>query len=150
MLTGFERNGVERVPPLVSHFDGLVGLGLASHGVPLLVRVLYNLADVLRVESVHDVEKIFTVGHTPLSHLFREVLHERRVVLEHRPQVAHGEFVVQRDIDPADLVKSKQRLFIGEHFLEEIFVDHVLRRNVKLHCSSVSSVRKSHLQFSLK
>ena len=61
-LTGLERNGVECVPPLVGHFDGLVGLGLASHRVPLLIRVLYNLFHVLRVESVHDVEKVFSVG----------------------------------------------------------------------------------------
>ena len=62
LLTGFERNGVERVPPLISHFDGLIGLSLSSHGVPLFVRMLYNFLDVLRIESVHNVKKVLTVG----------------------------------------------------------------------------------------
>ena len=62
MLTGLERNRVERIPPLISHFDGFVGYGLTSHGISLLVRMLYELLHVLWMESVHDVEQVFAVG----------------------------------------------------------------------------------------
>jgi len=124
---------MKSVPPLVGHFDGLVGLGLASHGVALLVRVLDYIRDVLRVERVHDIKGVLAVGQPTRSHLCREEPHELRVVLEHRPQLAHRELVVQRHIDPADLVEPEQRLLAGEDCLEEVFVNHVLRRKIQLH-----------------
>ena len=121
---------MESIPPLVSHFDGFVCLGFASHGVALLVCVLDDLRDVLRVERVHDVKGILALGKPTRSHLCREEPHELFVVFEHRPQFAHREFIVQWYIDTADLVESEQKLIAREDCLEEIFVDHVFRRKI--------------------
>ena len=87
----------------------------------------------LWLQRVEDVEEVLSIRSATLSHLAREVLHEFCVVLHHRPQTYHRQFIIEWHVDPLDLIESQKSLLIFEHFFEEVFVEHVVGWKVKLH-----------------
>jgi len=95
--------------------------------------MLYKTLQVSWLKRVQNIEEVFSVRYTALSHLRWEVQHELFIVLQHWPDVAYRKFIIQRHIDSGDLVESQQGLIFTQHFLQKIFVHHVLRRQVKLH-----------------
>ena len=129
-LTGNERHGVEGVPPLVRNFDRFSGLGVIRHGVSLLVCMPNNFLHIKRVQRVQNIEEIFAIRYASFGQLLREVLHELHVFLRHRPEFDHGKFVKERHIYEANLFQLEKLLFFCEDFFEEVFVHHVLRRQV--------------------
>ena len=46
------------------------------------------------LERIENVEEVFSVRYTALSHLRREVQHELFVVLHHRPDIPDRKFIV--------------------------------------------------------
>ena len=95
--------------------------------------MLDQTLQVSRLKRVQYIEEVFSFRYTALSHLRWEVQHELFIVLQHWPDIPNRKFIVQRYIDSGDLFESQQGLIFSQHFLQKIFVHHVLRRQVKLH-----------------
>ena len=132
-LTGNKSAGVEGVPPMVGDFYKLFCHSFALRRVPLVVCVFNDLLQVVGLESVKQVEEVLPIRHTSLSQLLWEVSHELLIRLKHRPQLDDRKLVVLRNRDPGNLIQTQKRLFFSKDLFEEIFVEHPVWRQVKLH-----------------
>ena len=87
-LTCKIRHGLELLLPELGDFYGLLLHVLAAAGHPLLVRVLHDVLEVLRVQGVEDVEEVLSWRSLILCEFSREKRRESRVLLELGPDVA--------------------------------------------------------------
>ena len=131
-LTGHIRHGGQLLCPEFRHLDGLLLHGLAGGGVALFVGVRHDLAEVVRVHGVEDVEEVLARRSLVLGVLVGEVAVHGVVLLELRPQRLRGQLLVVRHFDGVDLVILEQLLPAGQHLLEEVLVDERLGRQVEL------------------
>ena len=92
-----------------------------------------QLLEVLSVESVEHVEEVVAIWNSILCHLCRKESHELLVLLQHWPDLDHSQLIVERHTDSLDLIESKQFFVVSEDFFEEIFVEHILGRQIQLH-----------------
>ena len=124
VLTGEVRHSFQLLLPELCDLDGL-GLGAVGAGAhALLVGVGHDLGEVLRVEGVEDVEKVVSRRPLALWVSGREVPHELCVLGELGPEIPHRELVVPGHLDGGHLGLPQQELLPGQHFLEEVLVDH--------------------------
>ena len=82
---------------------------------------------------VHYVPKILSVRKAALRKMIREVLRQLWVVFHERIDVFDGKLVVDWHVDVADLVDFEQLFQPAEDLLEEVFIEHRVRRHIKLH-----------------
>ena len=125
VLTTDEGNRRQGVPPLVGDVDGLVLLGFPGACIALFLRVLDELLQIAALVAVKDVVKVRSVGAAPLAHLVREVPHELFVGLEHGPEPQDRDLIIERHVDPLDLVEMQEGFLFGQDLLEEVLVNHV-------------------------
>ena len=64
---------MESTPPSLRDLHGLLGIGLSSSRVALLFSKLDNCLGILRVQSVHDVEKVGAIYLPPFRKAIRNV-----------------------------------------------------------------------------
>ena len=86
------------------------------------------------LERVQDVEEVLPPQITALGQDVGEVHHEVVVALELVEEVDHAELIVLGHDHEVDVAQWHQLLPVGEDLLEEVLVDHGLRRHVQLHC----------------
>ena len=132
-LTGDERHRSQLLPPLVRDLDRLDGLRLRFRRVALRLGVLDELLDVVGVDCVYNIPEVLSVGHSPLWQLAGKEPHDFPIFLHHRPKRGHSQLVVERHVHAVDFIKRHELLLFFEDFFEEVFVHHVLRRQVQLH-----------------
>ena len=94
---------------------------------------------VFRVYSVEDVKKVVPGRTLADGILVGEVLGELRVFVKHGPQVLDRKLVVVRDPDCLHLRLFEKHFLATKNFLEEVFVDDILLRQVILHCKTVKN-----------
>ena len=95
--------------------------------------VLDQLLHVLFLKSVQNVPEVLSVWHSSLRQFAWKEPHEVLVFLHHGPKREHRQLVVERNVYALDFVQLQKVLLFSEDFFEEVFVHHVLRRQVKLH-----------------
>ena len=134
-FTGQVRHGLELLLPELRHLDGLLLHGLAGGGVTLLVGVGHDLAQVVGVHGVEDVEEVLTRRPFVLGVLVGEVAVHGGIVFELRPQCLRGQLLVMRNFDGVDLVLLEQLLPASQHILEEVLVDEWLWWQIELETS---------------
>ena len=130
VLTTDEGNRRQGIPPLVGDVDGLVLLGFPGACIALFLCVLDQLLKIAALVAVENVEKVRFVGTPPLAHLVREVPHEVPVGLHHGPEPLNRELIIERHLDPFDLVEMQEGFLFGQDLLEEVLVNHVLANGV--------------------
>ena len=81
-----------------------------------------DLFQVLRVDSIEDVEEVFTVGTFIIRILVLEVNVELIIILESRPHLVYRELIKVRYIDVVHLILLQQKLLILEDFTKKVFV----------------------------
>ena len=92
----------------------------------------HDLAEVVRVQGVEDVEEVVPWWALTFWVLVGEVLHHGGVLGELGIQGLDGELFVLRHPDLLDLRLLEQVLLAREDLLEKVLVDHRLRREVEL------------------
>ena len=105
---------------------------LARRGHPLLVGVLHDLRQVVRVQRVEDVEEVLPRRTLVLRVLVRKVRQEDGVLLELGIERLHRQLVVVRDLDRRDGRLLVELLLPGEDVLQEVLVDEAFGRQVEL------------------
>ena len=105
-------------------------LALGRH--PLLVGMLEDLGEVVRIERVQHVEEILPRGALALRVLVREVRHEVCVLDEHGIQVLDAELIVSGDLYVVDLRLFEQLLLAAQDLLEKVLIDYCLIREIEL------------------
>ena len=74
------------------------------------------------MDSIEDVEEVFTVGTFIIRILVLEVNVELIIILESRPHLVYREFIKVRYIDVVHLILLQQKLLILEDFTKKVFV----------------------------
>ena len=97
--------------------DRFTSYVVVSITISLLERVSYDHLDIVRPESVQDVEKVVSIGLSPLWVLVRQVLHDERVVLDLRVDLLNRQLVILRHTDHLDLRHLEQFLLLSEYLL---------------------------------
>ena len=95
--------------------------------------VLDQFLHVVCVEGVHNVPEVLSVGHSSLRQLAWKEPHEGLVVLHHGPKRGHSQLIVEGNVYASDFVQRQKVLLFFQDFFEEVFVHHVLGRQVQLH-----------------
>ena len=85
--------------------------------MPLLFCVPNDSFCVLRIQSVHDIEKVSSIELSALREAVWKEHHELRFLLHHWKKVLEGELVVERNVDGLHLVHSKQGLLLHQNIL---------------------------------
>ena len=91
-----------------------------------------QLLKIVSLTSIEYVEEILSVRNSTLRHFCWKVLHQLLVAFHHRPQIDDCEFVVERNTNSFDFTQSKEFLLVDQDLFEEIFIEHVLGRQIKL------------------
>ena len=86
--------------------------------------MVYALLQVLRVQSCQDIEEILSWRSFVLVVSIREILLERRILLEHRIDSADRQLIVVRDLHVHHLALLHELLFTGQNVLQKVLVDH--------------------------
>ena len=105
-------------------------LTLGRH--PLLVGVVHDLLEVVRIQGVEDIEEVLARWSLAGWVLVRKVGQEDRVLLELRIELLDGELIVVGHVDVLHLDLLEQLLLADQDILEEVLVDEALRRQIKL------------------
>ena len=126
--------------------DGLVLHLFPIRCASLQVRVVDDLAEVVRHLRVQDVEKIFTGWSLAFGINGWEVPQDISIFLHVGPKILDGEFIVMRHRDELHLRLVEQILFAGQHRLQEVFVDDVLWRQIVLYCRGVRQEANQYLR----
>ena len=95
-----------------------------------LVCVLEDLIEVVWIQRIEDIVEVLAARSLVRWEDVREVLTERRIVLELGPQVLNGELIVGERMDLLDECLLEEQLLVREHQLEEVLIDLILRGQV--------------------
>ena len=137
LLTLHVRKLVELLKPVFADLDDGVGILTLIRQTPVVVGGRDELLSVLRIERVHHVVEVSPIRPTAFGQLFREVLHEVRVVLELWVEGVDTELVELGHVDHLDVDEVQQLLLLSEDHPEEVLVDHGVGRHVELHCQKL-------------
>ena len=94
-------------------------------------------SNVLRLESVQDVEEVLSSRVATLGQGVREVLHELGVTFHLLLEVLDAELIELRHHYEVDVLQRHELLLVGKDHLQEIPVDHGIRRDVQLDCNEL-------------
>ena len=98
----------------------------------LFAGVQHDLAQIIWVECVQDVEKVVPGRRLPSWVFIWEVRHEVAVLLQLRVQGLHADLLIMRNFNEFDIGLLHQLLLPNEDVLQEVLVDQALRRQVEL------------------
>ena len=132
VLTGEVRHLSQLFGPVLGDLDALLLHLLTLRRHPLLGRVLHQLAEVVGVQRVEDVEEVITRWALALREFVRDVRHEDLVALELRVDVLHRQFIIVRHLDRRHRLLLEQLLLAREHFLEEVLGEDALIWKIEL------------------
>ena len=105
LLTSEELDCVQLLPPVVGDLDAaVVGLALAGFE-SLAVGMEDEFSNIVRVESIQDVEVVGAIRLTALGESIRQEALELGIIFELLLQILYAEFVEPGDIDPLDIRK---------------------------------------------
>ena len=92
-----------------------------------------ELSDIVLVQSVKYVPKVFSVRLSAFRQVVWKVQHEIFVVLHHGPELLYGKLVEDRHIYELNFLEFQQLLcYSSENFLKKILVIHCMLRYIKL------------------
>ena len=103
--------------------------------MPLFFCILHQGTGVLGIQGVYDVEEVLPVHLPPGRERVGEVAHEIGFSCHHGAEILNTQLVVEWDVDELYLREWHERFPFSQNFLEEVLVDHDLRRNVELNCT---------------
>ena len=146
VLTGQVRHGLELFLPEGTDVDRLVLHFLSVCGHPLFVGVEDDLGEVLWHLGVHDVKKVLARRTFAFRIHGGEVSEKLGVLLDLGPQILDGKLVVVGHGDEPHLRLGEQVLVFAEHRLQEVFVDDVVGREIKLDYRGVRQREAKHLR----
>ena len=125
-LTSEVRHSLELLLPVLGHLDGLVLLHHTINRHSLLGGVVHDLAEVVGLLGVQDVEEVISRWSLALSILVWEVAHEERILLHQRVDVLDAQLLVLGHLDVLDLVLLVEVLLTLDHLLQPVLVAHGL------------------------
>ena len=108
--------------PIFRHLDCLSLLHDALSRHSLLIGMLYNLPQVIRLKGRQDIEKIVPRRTFPFSKLVWEKLHKPFVVFHQRENVLYTELLIMRNVDMLDFFLLKQVLFSLNDLLHKVLM----------------------------
>lgn len=132
ILTWDEWDLVECLPPVIRHLNNLIGSSNPFSWVSFLVCIFDKLLQILPLKCIEYIEEVFAIRYSALSHLRRKIPHELLISLQHRPKLDHSQFIVEGNMNSLDLIEFQERFLLNKNFFQKIFVEHVVRRQVKL------------------
>ena len=139
VLTWKEGHSVEGSPPAVTHFDCLQGFLFVYWSVPLFICMSDQPLQIICLEGEHNIEEVFTIRNSAFRQFVREVVHDLLVWLHHWPEFFDRKLIVQRYVNPFDFIQAQKSFLFCKNFLQKIFVEHVLRRQIKLHWTKTNN-----------
>ena len=122
--------------PIFRHLDCLTLLHDALSRHSLLISMLYNLPQVIRLKGHQDVKEIVPRGTFSFGKLIGKELHEPFVIFHHRENVLNTELLIMRNVDMLDFFLLKQMLLSLNDLLHEVLMKDGLVREVKLETAS--------------
>ena len=97
--------------------------------------MLDKLVDIGFIQRVENIPKVVSVRQSALWKFVREVKHEVRLFFGKRENLFDSKFIIDRYIDELDQLELEQFFLTAEDLLEEILIQHCLRRQIQLHCT---------------
>ena len=91
-----------------------------------------QLLEVFWLDGVENIEEIISRRALILGILVGEEGHHGGILLELRIEILDRYFVIMWDLDLLDRALPQQLLLASQDILQEILVDHGLRRQIKL------------------
>ena len=85
-----------------------------------------------RIDGVKHVEEISAIRETSFRKAVWQVSHHLFIVLKLLKQTDNAKLLVFGNFDPLHVCQGEQTLDLGQYLSEEVFVEHGLRRYVKL------------------
>ena len=135
LLTRHEWNSLQLLLPLRAHENLVVMLALIRDSISNCEGMLDHLFDIVRPYRVEHVEGVLAVRLTTFGVIIREVDQDVGVLPDEGPDLLDGDFVKLGDVDGPQHRHLEELLRVREHQLEEVFIDHTLRRNIELYYS---------------
>lgn len=143
ILTRVIRGGLKLFCPVLVDLDrgGVVLRILRTE--PLVVGVLDESCEVVRVRGVHHVEEELAVGQVGLGALLGKELAELLLLHDIAYEVDHAQLIVLRDLDGAQLCPGDEMLPAREDLLQKV-LGHLLRgRHVELAYQGIKTLSYS-------
>ena len=105
LLTWNERCCIQLLPPGFADFNHLLSLFLCVCFGSLFVCMVNQLSDVLRVQRVHHVPEIVSVGEPSFRKLVWKVPHEVWITFHLGPNVFDSKFVINGHVYKANVLQ---------------------------------------------
>ena len=113
-------------------------VSLISNSIALLLCVPNHVLHVLGVDGVVHIECVSAIRYAPIRVPIWEVLVHLRVLLDAWVDVLDAELVELGHVHRPQRGHLEHALLVRKHLLEEVLVDHRVRRHVELHCTEVT------------
>ena len=94
--------------------------------------VLDKLRHIVTVNCVKNVPEVSSIWQATLRSWVWHVDHEVWDFLHERPKLLHREFIVLGNVDLLHFTQREELLLVNEHQLDEVLIQHLCWRNVKL------------------
>ena len=98
----------------------------------LVTGVFNDFLHIIILHSIGHIPEVSTIRQSILYGRVWHIRHELFVLGENWPEFFHTQLLVVRHVYILNFAELEQMLLLGEHFLEEIFVDHFRRRYIQL------------------
>ena len=123
---------IQLLRPVIGDLDGFLLHSLTFSGHPLLIGVDHDLRQVVRMQSVEDIEEIISGRPFSFRINIRKIGHHCRILAKLRIESLHREFIVMRHLDHCHLGLLQQLFLAGQYCLEEVLIHDGLVRQVEL------------------
>ena len=100
----------------------------------LSLSIFYESLHVVLSKCVEDIECIRAVWLTTFWQEVWKEFHQVRILLHNWEDALHRQLIILRDIDLFYILEFEKFFLISEDKLQEVFVEHGIRWDVKLHC----------------
>ena len=100
----------------------------------LSLSIFYESLHVVLSKCVEDIECIRAVWLTTFWQEVWKEFHQVRILLHNWEDALHRQLVILRDIDLFYILEFEKIFLISEDKLQEVFVEHGIRWDVKLNC----------------
>ena len=123
---------LQAIPPLLRDLYGVAVFFVLVSTHSLSSGVLDQLAHVERVHSVQDIPEVSAVGETAFCCWIWHVLHHVPRISDEGIDVLDAQLVVTGHVDRLQVCQRHKLLFIRQHALDEVLVEHLFGWHVQL------------------
>lgn len=131
-LTGQVRHGGQFLGPELGDLDGIVLPGLTLGRIALPIGMVQEPTEEIGLQRVEDIKEVIPWRASARRVLVGEVAHEDRILLELWVERLDGQLIILRHVNVSDISFLEQLFLSRQDCLEEIFIDHILVRQVVL------------------